>query len=473
MPVAPLFDDRHAAGLALAERLSTEMRHPDIIVLGMARGGVMVAAPIARALGAPLDAFVCRKLGVPGIPEVAFGAIAEGGAAPVFDAVCTFIGMPNSVRQSVVARERVEAERRVHRYRDGHPLTDLAGRTVILVDDGIASGATMKAAALALRDQRPARLIAAAPVASIDGVRYLSDSFDDVVVLATPQSFGTVSDWYRDYTPVDDDAVRALLGKPVRPGEAQAAPLEHDAERRIMIPMGHAGAAWTMIGDHGHDGAPTQPTRGLVIFAHGGGSSRASYRNRYLAGRLRMAGWATLRVDLLSDTERQGDTIGAFRFDIDRITSRLLAAVSWCRRERVPGCQRLVLYGASTGAAAAMAIAASHPEWVAGVIARGGRVDLAAHTHAQVRAPALLIVGSTDSETLRQNRECAARLRGRAAVQVVRGAGHTFEESGALGRVGELSVAWLERLHRRAAVRRWISLPAAWFSRAPRVTHRL
>jgi len=477
----PLFRDRHAAGLALAQALIPTItqslqhaaaRHGNStgpVVLGMARGGVEVAAPIARALGAPLDTFIGRKLGVPGLEEVAFGAIAEGGGAPVFDDVYGFIGLPRTVVRAVLAHEQREVARRVIRYRDGLSLPPLTGRTVIVVDDGLASGATLRAAGIALRKFKPGRLIAAVPVALVAGKQHAAATFDVVVALATPEPFGTVSDWYHEYDSVGDAAVRTLLGRRalVAGGDASHATTHAETvvtistvdagpttEIVVAIPTGDAGPTTEMAGDLGHAGN-AKPPRGLVIFAHGGGSSRGSYRNRYLAARFRLAGWATLRVDLLGASECEADARGDVRFDIALITRRLLAATKWCIDTRAPGSERIVLFGASTGAAAAMGVAAELPARVAAVVARAGRIDLAREALGRVRTPTLLVVGSADDETLQRNRESASHLGGPVTLRVVPGAGHSFEEPAALGHVGELVTAFLARLHRRDRIVRW------------------
>lgn len=467
--VKPLFRDRHAAGLALAQRLtsvlertpaypSADAAKPDVVVLGLARGGVAVAAPIARALAAPFDTFIGRKLGVPGLEEVAFGAIAEGSVAPVLDAVHRFIGLPRTVVRSVFARELGEVARRVTIYRDGQSLPALAGRTVILVDDGLASGATLRAAGIALRRFNPAKLIAAVPVASRDGMQRVAATFDAVIAVATPEPFGTVSEWYEQYPSVSDAAVRMMLGR--APLADASVDVDHrgsestDVERLVSIPTGEAGPTTVMLGDLGH---PTnaKPPRGLVIFAHGGGSSRGSYRNRYLAARIRLAGWATLRLDLLGATESDADDHGDVRFDIALITRRLLTATRWCLDTHASGADRMVLFGASTGAAAAMGVAAVLDRSVAAVIARAGRIDLAREALGRVCVPTLLVVGSADHETLQRNRDCARHLGGSVTLREVPGAGHAFEESGALGEVGELATTFLDRLHRRDRLLRW------------------
>ncbi len=454
MSATPLFRDRHAAGEVVAQCLASYRETPNVTVLGMARGGVVVAAPVAVALGAALEVMVARKLGVPGIEEVAFGAIAEGLRGAALDAVHGFIGIPRGVMATVIRKERRELARRVHRYRGSFPLPDLAGRTVIIVDDGLSTGATLKAAGLALRANRPARLVAAVPVATQSGVVELRRVFDDVVAVATPEPFETVSAWYEDFAPVDDAAVLALLGEPVAGADAVG---ETADERPVSIPVAAGLEPAVLAGDLGMPSPDFEVPRGLVIFAHGGGSSRRSYRNRYLAGRLRLAGWATLRVDLLLEPEQRTDAAeGAVRFDIALITRRLHQATEWAIRQSVPGAERIVLFGASTGAAAAAGVAVALPASVAGLIGRGGRIDLAEVDPVRVRTPALLIVGERDLDTLERTRDIAGRLAGSVSLKVVPGAGHTFEEPGTLGAVGELVVNWLTRLHYRGVVRRWL-----------------
>jgi putative phosphoribosyl transferase len=446
-----LYADRAAGGRAVATALRSTAglcRQDDVVVLGLPRGGIPVARAVADALGAPLDAIVARKLGVPGLTEVAFGAIAEGRREIVEDSVRWYLGIPRRVVAPVLEREQRELDRRVRLYRAGAALPPLRGRTVVLVDDGLASGATLRAAALALRRERPACVVAAVPVASALHCDDVRATVDELVAVATPDPFETVSAWYGDFAAVSDAEVLRLLGRSV------ALPLQSEADRdtpnekEVAIPLGSPGAATedAMAGDLG---LPNAAPAGLVILVHGGGSSRNSYRNRYLAGRLRLAGWATLRIDLLLEQERAQDDIdGDARFDIPRIASRLARATEWAASERVPGAERLVLFGASTGAAAALAVAAMRPDLVCGVASRGGRVDLAGSALPAVRAPVLMVVGGADTETLRLTRGSAGLLPGPAYLTVVPGAGHTFEEPGAIGAVGEHVVRWLGRVGR-------------------------
>ena len=204
--------DRLEAGQILAGELSVYRDRDDVVVLALPRGGVPVASEVARALGVPLDVFVVRKLGVPGHEELAMGAIASGGVRQVNRDVVDALGIPASVIDGVAAREQRELERREQAYRGARPPLSLINKTVILVDDGLATGATMRAAVIAARQQQPARVIVAVPVGAASTCADLATEADDVVCVRTPDPFVAVGLWYRDFTPTTDHEVRTLLG---------------------------------------------------------------------------------------------------------------------------------------------------------------------------------------------------------------------------------------------------------------------
>jgi predicted phosphoribosyltransferase len=207
------FRDRADAGRYLAELLSDYAGRDDVVVLALPRGGVPVGSEVARALKAPLDVFVVRKLGVPGHEELAFGAIASGGAQILNSEVIRHVGLTNDLIDSVSERERGELARRERLYRGDRTDSELAGKAVILVDDGLATGASMRAAVAAVRAQNPARIVVAVPTAAPETCAALSSEVDELVCPLRPRNFYAVSLWYDRFEQVSDDEVRTLLEK--------------------------------------------------------------------------------------------------------------------------------------------------------------------------------------------------------------------------------------------------------------------
>ena len=205
------FADREAAGRALAERLSAWKGREHVLVLALPRGGVPVAHEVARAIGAPLDLLLVRKLGVPGHEELAMGALASGGEPRVNAETVRALRIGTADIERVIARERRELERRERAYRAGRAPPVIRGRTVILVDDGLATGATMLAAAESVRAAGAARVIVAVPVASAEACALLRGAADDVIALLVPDELYAVGAWYTDFTQTTDDEVRTLL----------------------------------------------------------------------------------------------------------------------------------------------------------------------------------------------------------------------------------------------------------------------
>lgn len=209
----PYFRDRSEAGQLLAEKLRTYAGHPNLIVLALPRGGVPVGYEVARALGAPLDVFLVRKLGVPRYEELAMGAVASGGVRVLNDDVVRSLHIPEYVIDAVAAWELEELARRERVYRDNRPEPDVRGRTVILVDDGLATGSTMLAAIQALRQQQPARIVMAVPTAPPETCQEMRAQADDVVCAITPEPFYSVGLWYEDFSQTTDEEVRELLAR--------------------------------------------------------------------------------------------------------------------------------------------------------------------------------------------------------------------------------------------------------------------
>jgi putative phosphoribosyl transferase len=211
MDVTPLFRDRVEAGRILAQRLKSVVQDADALVLALPRGGVPVGFQIAQTLHLDLDIFLVRKLGVPGQEELAMGAIASGGVRVLSEPIIQHLGISPSVVDSVTVREQQEIERRERTYREDRPRLPIVNRTVILVDDGLATGASMLAAARAVRAQNPKRVIVAIPVASPDACEEFRQHVDDVICAETPTPFHAVGVWYEDFSQTSDAEVRELL----------------------------------------------------------------------------------------------------------------------------------------------------------------------------------------------------------------------------------------------------------------------
>ncbi|MFD3656801.1 phosphoribosyltransferase family protein [Streptomyces sp. NPDC058620] len=421
-----LFTDRTDAGQQLAEALRhLEKEHP--VVLGLPRGGVPVAFEVAQALGAPLDVIVVRKLGVPYHPELGFGAIGEDGVKVISEEIVRRAGVTQQDLESVERAEQEELVRRARAFRADRPRVPLEDRTVILVDDGIATGATARAACEVVRAHGAARVVLAVPVAPPSAAEQLRGSADDVVCLSQPALFSAVGEWYRDFSQTPDEEVLALLARaahrdapdrPVRTTEAEVAADGLALAGELALPE-DAGA--------------------VVVFAHGSGSSRHSPRNRAVAADLNRAGLGTLLFDLLVPAE---ETDRGYVFDIETLARRLTHATLWLRdRVDLP----IGYFGASTGAAAALRAAADPDADVGAVVSRGGRPDLAGPLLADVRAPTLLVVGGHDEQVLALNRQAQAELRCENRLEVVPGATHLFEERGALDTVAGLARDWFTR----------------------------
>lgn len=205
------YKDRNKAGLVLAEKLAAYAKRPDVLVLALPRGGMPVAFEVARALHAPLDVFLVRKLGVPGHEELAMGAIATGGIRVMNEDVVLMLHIPPHAIEAVARRELQELERRERLYRDDQPFPDVRGRIIILIDDGLATGATMRAAAQALRLRHPSRLVVAVPVAALPSVEALRGEVDEVICPLTPEFFHGVGWWYEDFSQTSDEEVHDLL----------------------------------------------------------------------------------------------------------------------------------------------------------------------------------------------------------------------------------------------------------------------
>ena len=433
------FADRAEAGRCLGDRLlhlraeGSLVTGDDPVVVGLPRGGVPVAREVARALGAPLDIIVVRKIGVPHQPEVAMGAIGEDNVRVVDTDIMRRAGVTDWEFSRVEAREAAELDRRADRFRRHRRRIPLAGRDVIIVDDGLATGSTMLAACAVARAEGARQVVVAVPVAPREWLERMGEAADQYVCVSTPELFFGVGGSYQDFTQVSDDEVLAALDvdRPASAPVSGGADSATSTELEVVLDVDDV-----QVG--GHLTIPRSP-RGLVIFAHGSGSSRHSPRNRYVADVLNHAGHATLLFDLLNPAE---EIDRSKVFDIDLLADRLAQVTRWATRE--PGLERLPIgyFGASTGAAAALKAASEPSSPVEAIVSRGGRPDLAGHSLRDVRAPTLLIVGSRDTVVIGLNKNARTLMRAVCRLEIVPGASHLFEEPGTLATATHLATGW-------------------------------
>jgi putative phosphoribosyl transferase len=450
--------NRTDAGRHLARSLD-RLRGSDVVVLGLPRGGVPVAFEVARALGAPLDVIVVRKLGVPYQPELAMGAIGEGGIRVRNEEVIRRGGITSQEIAAVEVRERADVEQQAKRFRAGRPSVDLAGRIAVIVDDGIATGSTAAAACQVARQMGANNVVLAVPVGAPESIRALRAIYDDVECSYAPEHFMAVGTFYDDFRHVSDKEVIDLLGRafdavkvPTAGAEAAglrseprsdpqrfstkslgqaAGPPERDEDVELEVDSGTVTLA-------GHLTRPANAA-GTVIFVHGSGSGRHSPRNRFVAEQLNQAGLGTLLFDLLTTYE---ELDRANVFDIQALAARLGDVTGWLREQPGGLHPALGYFGASTGAAAAIWAAAEPGAHIDAIVSRGGRPDLADTRLGDLRSPTLLIVGSRDEVVLGLNRQAQEQLRCENRLAIVPGATHLFEEPGALQTVTRLAREW-------------------------------
>ncbi|WP_240134636.1 phosphoribosyltransferase family protein [Streptomyces sp. MUM 178J] len=434
------FEDRVDAGRRLAARLE-HLKSQDVIVLGLPRGGVPVAAQVAYALDAPLDICLVRKLGVPYQPELGMGAIGEDGARVINDEVMGRAGVSPADLAKVERHERDVLWERARRYRGDRAPLALDGRTAVVIDDGVATGSTALAACRIVRQRGAARVVLAVPVAPPGWTDRLGAAADELICLDTPPGFYAIGQFYADFDQTSDEEVLSCLAAAERRSRARGDPHGRSAQDT-------AGAAGPVdretdvaAGPVRLQGRLTVPEGavGVVMFAHGSGSSRHSPRNRFVAAGLNEAGLGTLLFDLLTEQEAHDR---AKVFDTPLLGRRLADATAWLREQ--PETERLPVgyFGASTGAAAALWAETETGAPIAAVVSRGGRPDLAGDRLPLVSAPTLLIVGGEDVMVLDLNRQAQARLRCENRLAVVPDATHLFEEPGTLEAVTELARNW-------------------------------
>ncbi|SIO84913.1 phosphoribosyltransferase [Nocardiopsis sp. JB363] len=428
VPVSLPFTDRTEAGRRLTERVRPHAVD-DPIVLALPRGGVPVGAELARGLGADFDVLMVRKIGLPGRPETGVGAITEDGHVFYDDLALARMRLPRQALSDTVASERDELDRRRRVYRGERSMPRIAGRDCVVVDDGVATGGTARAALRMVRQAGPSSLVLAVPVASSEVLEALKGEADAVVVISAPDNFRAVGEWYRDFDQLSDDHVTTIL---------------LDLERSRPRPE-VARAVRIRAGQVYLDGDLTMPTalRGVVVMAFGRG--RGDPERRAIASSLQRAGYATLLLDLLTgdDGDDEGDT--------EVLGERLSAAVTWLRRATDAASEPLGVMGWGDAAPAALVTAAELPQDVASVVVHGGRVDLAEPALGKVRAPTLILLESEESFVRELGEWTMSRLGGPSELGVVSGADRLLGGTRQWREVAVRSLDWFDRhLFRRA-----------------------
>lgn len=418
-----IFKDRSQAGQLLSQKLQRYIKD-SVIVLALPRGGVPVAAEIANALGAPLDVLIVRKVGAPNQAELAVGAVCEE-AEPVWnEAILAKLRLEPAELGRTLAMERQKIEQQTRLFRDSRKFPLFNQKTVILVDDGLATGATMSAAVKYLRGKSESKIIAAVPVAAASSARILRGKVENLVVIEEREDLMSVGQWYEDFSQVSDAEVVALLKGSGDPSKK--------ATREVDIVIERI----KLLGD-----LTTFPSmKAVIIFAHGSGSSRKSPRNQYVAQVLNDKRFGTLLFDLLS--EREAQNMGNV-FNMELLSTRLALVTLWLRKELGIKSVPLGFFGASTGAGAAIqaAVKLMGKESIFALVSRGGRPDLAGDALKLLKAPTLLLVGGQDYSVIELNRK-AQRSLSNCILSIVPGATHLFDEPNTLEEVSMQAAQW-------------------------------
>jgi putative phosphoribosyl transferase len=425
-----MFKNRQEAAHLLAQELRP-YRQTDALVIALPRGGVPLGAIIAQELHLPLDIILIKKIGHPSQPEYAIGAVSMNSRV-----INPKIDLPTRYFDEQTELIRAELAARYDRYSQGYPPLPVAGKTVILVDDGIATGYTMLAAAQLLRQAHAARILVAVPVAPPRASQKMGAYADDFICLQTPPDFQAVGQFYQDFSEVSHEEVVRLLAEQRQAEQFRQANREpgYLMREEVEIPLDTARLAGNL--------QVPEKAGAVVIFSHGSGSSRHSSRNRYVARVLEEKGFATLLFDLLTEAE---DALYQNRFNIELLTQRLILVTKWLATQEAVQHLPVGYFGASTGAASALGAAANLGGKIKAVVSRGGRPDLALAVLPQVTAATLLLVGGRDEAVLGLNRQAYDRLSAPRDLVVVPGASHLFEEAGKLEEMAHLAADWFSR----------------------------
>lgn len=420
-----IFRNRKHAGELLAQMLQ-KYKEKNAVVLALPRGGVPVAAEVAKYLEAPLDVLIVRKIGAPYQPELAVGAICEDGEPIWNDSTLYRLGLEPDDLGAIVGIEREKVKKQIQLFRQSKNLSSIALKTVIIIDDGLATGATMLAAIKYVKKISAVKVVVALPVAAKNSATKLRSKVSEVVIVNETQDLFSVGQWYEDFSQVTNAEVVSLLKKYNKISVKDATEIEFSIGRTQL--KGDLKKFPTM--------------KALIIFAHGSGSSRKSPRNQQVAQYLQERGFGTFLFDLLTNEEsiEKGS-----RFNIELLSERLASTAKWLRAHFEFNGVPFGFFGASTGAAAAIQAASklSEKDSIYAIVSRGGRPDLAGDSLKAVKVPTLLLVGSLDFNVLEINQQSQRQMH-LCKVSVIPGATHLFEERGALEEVSKQAADWFQ-----------------------------
>lgn len=415
------FESRQEAGQILGQRLlSYKDQNP--LILAIPRGGLPVAYEVAKTLKASLDLILVKKIGAPKNPELAVGAVSED-SKPVFnEELVQLLKIDHKALNKMAEQKIDELKEQAKKLRGNTPLQSVKDRVVIIVDDGIATGASLTAAIQLIKQNNPQKIIVATPVGANDTIQQIKKLVDDVVCVEIPQNFMAVGIWYENFDQVPDEEVIRLLG--------EANYLKNQNSEEIKITEGNESFPGELT--------TVDSMRGLIIFAHGSGSGRFSPRNKFVANELNKAGFSTLLFDLLTEQEAS-DRQNVFNMDL--MARRLLKATDWAaerfKNRNVP----IAYFGADTGAGAAFHATAKTSQNIFAIVSRGGRPDLAEEHLEKIKSPTLLIAGENDNQIIPPNKKAQKKLKSARFVLIPK-ASHLFEEPGALDEVVEYAIDW-------------------------------
>lgn len=418
------FENRQEAAEVLVPLL-LDLKDSNPLIMAIPRGAVPMAQLVAEALDAQMDLALVKKIGHPMQPEFAIGAVSETGEI-LLSSHAQEVD-PDYIEK--VALRLVESlQRQRSQYLGFERFHYPQGRTVVLIDDGIATGLTMAAAVRSLKAQGAKRIIVAAPVASHEAQEKLKTEGAELRIYYTPKYFGSVSYFYKNFDQVSDAEVGSYF-------QVRSHEIEIQTSKNSL----------TLKGILGRPMAPL----GFVVFAHGSGSGRLSPRNQFLADIFNRQGIATLLADLLTDDEGHDRSKV---FDIKLLSERLILLVEWVKKNPQFRDIPLGLLGASTGAGAALVAAAQIPEKIEALVSRGGRPDLATDSLEHVQCPVLLLVGELDYGVIELNEQAFQKIPSEKKLEIIPGATHLFEEPGTLDKVAEHALHWFDKCFSREKI---------------------